>query len=373
MKIGISCWPTYGGSGVIAAELGMNLAQRGYEVHFITYAPPERLNLYQVGIYYHEVTVPDYPLFEYPPYSQALASKMANVAKDYHLDLIHSHYAIPHAASALLAKEILGGKLKVITTLHGTDITLVGSDPSFKPVVNYSIRRSDGVTAVSRYLQAEIYKVFTNERVVDVIYNFINPQDYKDLNPQVVRQRFAMKNEKLLVHISNFRPVKRISDVVKVFLYIHKELPVKLILIGNGPELPKAERMVRDAGVEDDVVCLGTISNVLNVISACDVLLLPSEVESFGLAALEAMGCGVPVVGSASGGLPEVVENGFSGFLVEVGDVKSMAEATLKLLTDENLRQRMGESARQRAFKLFNISDIVDQYEEIYHKVILAC
>ncbi|MBM3327535.1 MAG: N-acetyl-alpha-D-glucosaminyl L-malate synthase BshA [Calditrichaeota bacterium] len=371
MIIGISCWPTFGGSGVVAAELGMNLAERGHEVHFVTYAVPERLNLYQPGVHYHEVTVPDYPLFEYPPYSQALASKMAEVAQNYGLDILHAHYAIPHAASALLAREIAGGKLKVVTTLHGTDITLVGRDPSFMPVVRHSILRSNGVTAVSKYLRREICRAFTCDRTVEVIYNFIDPRDFKRLHTETVRQRFAPNGEKLLVHISNFRPVKRVPDIVEVFLRARREMPVRLILIGSGPELPKAERTLREAGAESDLIVLGTIHNVLTVIAACDAMLLPSDAESFGLSALEAMGCGVPVVGYQAGGLPEVIDDKVTGFLSLVGDIDALTQSTLQLLNDGKLRAQMGAAAKEIAFARFNITDMVDKYEDLYRSVMM--
>jgi len=369
MKIGISCYPTFGGSGVVASELGMGLAERGHEVHFITYAVPGRLNLYRPGVYYHEVSVPDYPLFEYPPYSLALASKMAEVGEREHLHIIHAHYAIPHAASALLARDMLNGKIKVITTLHGTDITLVGRDPSFLPITRHSIEKSDGVTAVSVFLRDEVCRTFTCEVDVKVIYNFIDPRDFERLNPAPVRQRFAPNGEKLLVHVSNFRPVKRITDVVEIFLQVRKTTPTKLVLVGAGPELAHAEQLARRGCADRDLVILGNTESVAEIVAACDVMLLPSETESFGLAALEAMACGVPVVATEVGGLPEVVDHGKTGFLFPVGDVSAMTAATLELLSDEKAHQKMGNAAREAANSQFPISKILDQYENLYRSV----
>jgi N-acetyl-alpha-D-glucosaminyl L-malate synthase BshA len=370
MKIGISCYPTFGGSGVVASELGMGLAERGHEVHFITYAVPGRLDLYRPGIYYHEVTVPDYPLFEYPPYSLALASKMAETASRVGLDLIHAHYAIPHAASALLARDMMNGRLKVVTTLHGTDITLVGRDPSFLPITRHSIEASDAVTAVSTFLKHEVCRTFTCDKAVEVIYNFIDPRDYTGLDSASVRSRFAQGDEKLLVHISNFRPVKRVLDVVDIFLRVRNEMPVKLLLIGAGPDLHLAEEAAHNAGAEDDLVVLGNLSSVAKVLMACDLLLLPSQTESFGLAALEAMACGVPVIATDVGGLPEVITNGETGYLCPVGDVNEMAGRALELLRDEGKRLAMGEKARRAALERFNIDMILDQYEGLYNWVL---
>ena len=370
MKIGISCYPTFGGSGVVASELGMGLAERGHEVHFITYAVPGRLNLYRPGVFYHEVSVPDYPLFEYPPYSLALASKMAEVGERENLHIIHAHYAIPHAASALLARDMLNGKVKVVTTLHGTDITLVGRDPSFLPITRHSIEKSDGVTAVSVFLRDEVCRTFTCEVDVKVIYNFIDPRDFERLNPAPVRQRFAPNGEKLLIHVSNFRPVKRIMDVVEVFLRVRKTMPTKLVLVGAGPELSHAEQLARRGGAERDLVILGNTESVAEIVSACDVMLLPSETESFGLAALEAMACGVPVVATEVGGLPEVVTHGETGFLFPIGDVLAMSEATVGLLNDAKAHKKMGDAAREAANSRFPIAKILDQYESLYRSVI---
>lgn len=370
MKIGISCYPTFGGSGVLASELGMGLAERGHEVHFITYAVPGRLDLRRPGIYYHEVSVPDYPLFEYPAYPLALASKMAEVADRQGLHIIHAHYAIPHAASAIMARSMLGGRPKVITTLHGTDITLVGRDPSFLPVVKYSMERSDAVTAVSVFLREEICRAFTCEIDCRVVYNFIDPRDYKRFVTEPFRSRFAPDGKKLLVHVSNFRPVKRVQDVVATFLKVREKVPTRLILIGAGPELPKAELMVREAGAEDDLVIFGNTENVPEIVAACDLMLLPSESESFGLAALEAMACSVPVIATDTGGIPEVIDSWQNGVLAPIGDTDVMASAAIKLLSDDALRKKLGAAARKTAFERFPISSALDQYEEIYREVI---
>ncbi|MBM3328444.1 MAG: N-acetyl-alpha-D-glucosaminyl L-malate synthase BshA [Calditrichaeota bacterium] len=370
MRIGISCWPTFGGSGVVASELGMGLAERGHEVHFITYAVPGRLNLTQPGIHYHQVSIPDYPLFEYPPHSQALASMMAEVAGESGLQLIHAHYAIPHAASALLAKAITGGRLKVVNTLHGTDITLVGRSPAFMPVVKYAIAHSDGVTAVSEFLRMEVCRTFDCDREIAVIANFVDPRDYEHLSPDPVRRRFAPGGERLLVHVSNFRPVKRIEDVVTVFLKVREQIPVKLILIGNGPELPAAVQRIRESGSVDDLHLLGNIAQVERVVAATDLMLLPSDAESFGLAALEAMACGVPVIGCRAGGLPEVIDDGLTGVLTEVGDTEAMSKAALDLLFNEERRRGMGHQARRAAFERFDRDTILDRYEALYRQVL---
>ena len=348
----------------------MGLAERGHEVHFITYAVPGRLDLYRPGIFYHEVSVPDYPLFEYPPYSLALASKMAETAKRVGLDLIHAHYAIPHAASALLARDMTGGRLKVITTLHGTDITLVGRDPSFMPITLHSIEASDAVTAVSSFLKDEVCRTFTCDKPVEVIYNFIDPRDYANLNPEPVRSRFAPNGEKLLIHISNFRPVKRVQDVVDIFLNVRRKMPAKLLLVGSGPELILAEQAIHRAGADDDLIVLGLVESVARVLSACDLFLLPSATESFGLSALEAMACKVPVIASNVGGLPEVIEDGVTGRLLPVGDVGAMSQAALDLLGDDQARRKMGRAARQAALTRFDINIMLDRYEELYKWVI---
>ena len=349
----------------------MGLAERGHEVHFITYDIPGRLNVYRPGIHFHEVTVPDYPLFEYPPYPLALTSKMAEVAEREGLQLIHAHYAIPHAASAIMARDMLGrDRLRVVTTLHGTDITLVGRDPSFMPVTKYSIEHSDAVSAVSVFLCDEICRTFTCDIPIAVIYNFIDPRDFQNLKGQEMRRLLAPDGEKLLAHVSNYRKVKRVPDVVQTFLKVREQMPAKLVLVGSGPELPAAEIQAREAGADRDLILLGNRERVLDIIAASDLLLLPSESESFGLVALEAMACGVPPIAANTGGLPEVVTDGQTGFLLPVGDVDGMAEKALLLLRDEQRRQEMGMKGRAAAEERFNIATMLDAYEELYRKAL---
>ncbi|MCF7810938.1 N-acetyl-alpha-D-glucosaminyl L-malate synthase BshA [bacterium] len=367
MKIGISCYPTFGGSGLIASELGVGLAERGHEVHFITYASPGRLNIQVSGIFFHEVSVPDYPLFEYPPYSLALASKIAECVEKHGIELIHAHYAIPHTASALLARDIVGkDKLKVVTTLHGTDITLVGSDPSFLPVTKYSIERSDAVSVVSMFLKDEIDRVFSCRNDIKVIHNFINPLDYQCKDRESLHAIFAPKDEKILIHVSNFRKVKRIQDVIKIFIGVRKLMKTRLILIGDGPELNAAIESVKGENAYEDLIVLGSRDSVEEIIGSADLLLLPSETESFGMAALEAMAAGVPPLASNVGGLPEVIDDGITGCLTTVGDVDEMIRRAIELLSDENKRRQMGENARGAAFNKFNINTALDEYEDLY-------
>lgn len=367
MKIGITCYPTFGGSGVVASELGMGLAERGHEVHFITYAVPGRLNVYKERIFFDQVSVPEYPLFEYPPYSLALASHIAECTERVGLDLIHAHYAIPHAASALMAREMVGSQLKVITTLHGTDITLVGRDASFMPVTRNAIEKSDAVTAVSMFLNDEVCCIFTCCRKIEVIYNSIDPRVYSGIDGERLRRRYAPGGEKLLVHVSNFRPVKRAMDVFDVFFRIHEKMPARLMLIGSGPDLNKMESMAVDKGVERDLVILGNLENVTDVVAAADIMLLPSQTESFGLAALEGMACCTPVIATDTGGLPEVIEHGVTGYLAPVGDTERMADYAIKLLRNTEALERMGKTAQSVAFERFNLESMLDRYEELYH------
>jgi len=366
VKIGISCYPTFGGSGVIASELGMGLAERGHEVHFITYAVPGRLKIDRPGIHFHQVSVPDYPLFEYSPYSLALASKMADVAERVGLDLIHAHYAIPHAIGALLARDIVGGNLKVITTLHGTDITLVGRDPSFMPIIKYTIERSDALSAVSIFLRDDICRTFNCEKPIKLIYNFIDPRDFEDRDSRAERIRYTPDGEKLLIHVSNFRKVKRINDVIEIFLRLREKIRTKLILVGTGPELEPAVQRVEKAGAEGDLIALGNRETVNEIICSTDLLLLPSETESFGMAALEAMACGVPPIVTDCGGLPEVVDDGVTGCISPVGDVDDMVNKARELLLNEDARTEMGRRAREVAFKKFNLNLALDLYEDLY-------
>lgn len=371
MRIGITCYPTYGGSGIVAAELGKELADRGHEVHFISYAPPLRVNRDVSRIHFHEVEVTTYPLFDHPPYALALATKMAEVAESHHLDLLHCHYAIPHSVSAFLAKSMLAPRrLPVVTTLHGTDITLVGADRSYLPITRFSIDQSDGVTAVSRYLREATERVIGTRRGIEVIYNFVNCDKYKPTANRDLRSRFAGKNEKILIHVSNFRAVKRPSDVVEIFARVRRCIPASLLMVGDGPERSNAEWRARSHGLEDKVHFLGKQDNIEELIGISDLLLLPSENESFGLVALEAMACEVPVVASRVGGIPEVITDGVEGFLAEPGDVETMAERALQVLGEDSLRREMGRHARRTAHARFCASKIIPAYEDFYLRVL---
>lgn len=371
MKIGIVCYPTFGGSGVVATELGKALAKEGHKVHFITYTQPVRLDFFNENVFYHEVTIPSYPLFQSPPYELALASKMVNVVRYEKLDLLHVHYAIPHASAAYMAKQILktyGIHIPVVTTLHGTDITLVGKDASFEPVVTFSINESDGVTAVSADLRSDTYKQFEITREIEVIPNFIDLERFRRQKKEHFRTAIAPQNEKLLIHTSNFRKVKRIEDVVKVFATVHEHMPSKLLLVGDGPERAQIEKMCRQMGICDDVRFLGKLDAVEEVLSICDLFLMPSEKESFGLAALEAMACEVPVISSDAGGIPELNIHGVSGFLSPVGDVEDMVKNALYILDDAHLPVFKAQ-ALARA-KEFDVTAILPKYEAYYYKII---
>jgi L-malate glycosyltransferase len=373
MKIGIVCYPTFGGSGVVATELGKALAQEGHKIHFITYSQPSRLDFLNENLFYHEVEFRSYPLFEYPPYELALASKMVSVVKNEKLDLLHVHYAIPHASAAYMAKQILksqGIYIPVVTTLHGTDITLVGRDASYEPVVTFSINESDGVTAVSKDLKKETFEHFKITNDIEVIPNFIDLEKFKKQKKDHFKKAICPNDEALIVHTSNFRKVKRIGDVVKVFYNIHKEIPAKLLMIGDGPERSHAEAECRELGIADDVRFLGKLEAVEEVLSVADLFLLPSEKESFGLAALEAMACEVPIVSSNTGGIPELNVHGVTGFLSNVGDVEDMTSKSL-LILDKNNLPRFKENALNRA-KEFDITRILPQYEAYYNKVLTA-
>jgi N-acetyl-alpha-D-glucosaminyl L-malate synthase BshA len=377
MKIGITCYPTYGGSGVVATELGLELAQRGHDIHFISYAPPIRLRGSEPNIHYHEVEVSRYPLFDYPPYDLALATRMAEVAQLYDLDLLHVHYAIPHSVSALLARQMLaegprGRRLPFVTTLHGTDITLVGLDRSYLPITRYSIEQSDGVTAISNYLRDRTVRVFDVKNKIELIYNSVNCDVYCR-NPELaaeVRKEYAPGGEKLLVHLSNFRPVKRLTDVIEIFDRVRKQVPSKLMLIGDGPDRSVAEWLAVQKGIHEDVLFLGKQDQVQEKLAAADIMLMPSELESFGLAALEAMACEVVPIVTRVGGVPEVVEHGVSGYLADVGDVDTMARFAVELLKDESRLREMGKQARVAAKSRFCSSKIVPQYEEFYRRVL---
>jgi N-acetyl-alpha-D-glucosaminyl L-malate synthase BshA len=370
VRIGITCYPTYGGSGVVATELGKELAVRGHDIHFISYALPIRLTVTD-RILFHEVEVLSYPLFEYPPYDLVLATKMAEVTARYNLDILHVHYAIPHSISAYLAKMMLPDrKTPFVTTLHGTDITLVGNDRSYLPITRFGIEQSDAVTAVSQYLMQRTVDEFQIKRPISVIPNFVNCDIYSRATEGSLRQKYANINESIFIHISNFRPVKRIEDVIAVFARVRKECPAKLMLVGDGPERPKAEWLAETQGVSKDVLFMGKQSDMAPLLSIADVLLLPSENESFGLVALEAMACEVPVIATRIGGLPEVVEHEEDGFLLGLGDVAGMAEAGLKLVRNPDLRNEMGKTARKHALRDYCSTKIVRHYEQLYLQTI---
>ena len=373
MKIGITCYPTYGGSGVVATELGKNLAERDHEIHFISSSLPFRLSHVAGNIFFHEVNVQSYPLFESPPYTLSLTSKMVDIAKHAGLDVLHVHYAIPHATSAVMARQILAGEgisLPIVTTLHGTDITLIGQDPSFAPVVTWSINQSDGVTAVSNYLRQETYDHFDVTNGIEVIPNFIDTDRFYHQNKEHFKQALCPNGEKVIVHVSNFRPVKNTKQVVEIFHRLQEDTPdVKLLLVGDGPERVPTERKARELGVFDDIRFLGKQDPIEEILSIADVFLMPSDSETFGLAALEAMACGVPTVVSDVGGLPELVEDDETGYLCPVDDVDAFTDRTRALLTDEALHSRMAAAARSRAVDTFDIDHVVPMYEQYYETV----
>lgn len=372
MKIGIVCYPTYGGSGVLATELGLGLARKGHQVHFITYRQPARLNPFQENVFYHEVSQSDYPLFEYAPYDTTLTSKLVDVVRNEKLELLHVHYAIPHATVAYLAKKILlteGRYVPVITTLHGTDITLVGNNPAFSPVVEFSINKSDGVTAVSESLKQQTYDSFKIEKDIKVIYNFIDFNRFRKVNKDHFKKAIAPEGEKILVHVSNFRKVKRIEDVIRTFQKVYEKVPCKLLLVGDGPERNRMEEICRQIGLCHEIRFLGRQEMVEEVLAISDLFIMPSESESFGLAALEAMACQVPVISSNAGGLPEVNVENKTGFLSDVGDVDSLAQSTLKLLTDDAKLAEFRKNALAHA-QQFSLDNILPQYENYYEEIL---
>ena len=376
MRIGITCYPTYGGSGVVATELGLELAERGHEIHFISYAQPIRLTNPHPNIHYHEVEVSRYPLFDYPPYDLALATRMAEVSELYDLELLHVHYAIPHSVSALLARQMLaakprGRKLPFVTTLHGTDITLVGLDRSYLPITRFSIEQSDGVTAVSQYLRERTLRELDVRNNIEVIYNFVNCDVYCRCQKNgKTREEYAPNGERILVHLSNFRPVKRVTDTIEIFDVVRKQIPSKLLMIGDGPDRSRAEWLAVQKGLHEDVLFLGKQEQVQDKLGIADIMLLPSELESFGLAALEAMACEVVPIATRVGGLPEVIEHGKSGYLADVGDVQAMAGYALDLLRDETNLRAIGKASRASAQSRFCSSKIIPQYEEFYRRVL---
>jgi L-malate glycosyltransferase len=371
MKIGITCYPTYGGSGVVATELGIELAARGHDIHFISYAVPVRMTAVSERLHFHEVEMMSYPLFDHPPYTLALASMMRNVAVNESLDLLHVHYAIPHSVSAHLARAMVAPqRLPYVTTLHGTDVTLVGADRSYLPITKFSIEESDGVTAISEYLRQVTINEFDVRRPIEMIPNFVNCDVFQPADGDCRRDEFARDDEKILIHLSNFRPVKRVPDVIEIFDIVRKEIPAKLLMIGDGPERTTAEWLVRKKGLSRDVTFLGKQNQVHSILNCADVLLLPSELESFGLAALEGMASGVPAVCSKVGGIPEVLTDGVEGYLVPPGDVKTMAARALEILTSPGRREQMGKAARARAISQFCTTKIIPLYENLYQRVL---
>lgn len=365
MRIGMVCYPTYGGSGVVATELGKALAARGHMIHFISYAMPMRLDEYVGNVYYHEVEMASYPLFEFPLYTPALASKIVEVARFEKLDLIHVHYAIPHAISAFLAREVLNKHLTFITTLHGTDITLVGLEPSYLPIMKFSIEKSDGVTAVSRFLREKTLTNYGISKDIRVIPNFVDTGKYQRVRCDDIRARFAPRGEKVVIHVSNFRLVKRVPDVIRVFGEIRKKVSSKLLLVGDGPDRSASEHLARELGLQDDVRFLGKQQELVSLLSASDLMLMPSQSESFGLSALEAMACEVPVISSSVGGLPELQVHGETGYIAEIGDVDRMARYAIELLTNETKHALFRAASRRRALE-FDEKKVVGLYEEFY-------
>ena len=371
MNIGMVCFPTYGGSGVVATELGIALAKKGHKVHFMSYSQPFRLNIFNENLFYHEFSVNDYPLFEYQPYESVLASKIVDVAMYQNLDVLHVHYAIPHASVAYMAQQILKSKkinLPYVTTLHGTDITLVGRDPAFEPVIRFSLNNSNAITSVSESLRIDTLQTFKIDNKITVVPNFINLNEYTAHRDHCIKSKYAPNGEKLLIHVSNFRKVKRVEDVLRVFDKVRKEIPAKLILVGDGPERPAIEALCRQLNTCNDIINLGKITDPKDVLSIGDLFILPSETESFGLAALEAMAMKVPVISTNGGGLPEVNINGKTGFLSDVGDVDDMAANAIKLLKDEKLLNEFKKNAFDQA-KKFDVEIVLPQYEKIYSQL----
>ena len=371
MRVGITCYPTYGGSGIVATELGLELANRGHDVHFITYANPIRLDPGSPRIHYHEVEVSNYPLFQYPPYCLALASRMAEIAECYSLDLLHVHYAIPHSISALLAQQMLAPvrRLPFITTLHGTDITLVGSDRSYFPITKFSIEQSDGITGISEFIRLRTAEVFGVTDRIQVIPNFVNVETYRPDAEKEGARRLVPHREKLLIHLSNFRPVKRVLDCIHILARVRKAVPAYLLMVGDGPDCGPAEALARELGVQDHVSFLGKQNHVERLIPLAHALLMPSELETFGLAALEAMACGVPPVATNAGGVPELISHGVDGFMEPVGDIEAQSARVIQLLADDRVHQRMAAAARRTAVTRFSTERIIPEYERYYETI----
>lgn len=371
LKIGITCYPSVGGSGVVGTELGKLLAERGHEIHFITSGLPFRLNKVYPNIYFHEVTVNQYSVFQYPPYDLALASKMAEVAQREKLDILHVHYAIPHAICAYLAKQMIGENIKIVTTLHGTDITILGSDPSLNNLIRFGIEQSDVVTAVSHSLIEETYDLISTQKEIETVYNFIDERVYFQRDMSQLRKEYGIQeDEKVLIHISNFRKVKRVHDVVKSFALIVKQVKAKLLLVGDGPEFCTIVQLVKQLGIEDRVLFLGKQDNVAELLAMSDLMLLLSEKESFGLVLLEAMACGVPCIGTRTGGIPEVIQHGETGYMCEIGDTEGIAQQALSLLQDDALHRKMAQRSMQVVNEQFSSEEIVSQYEAIYYDIL---
>jgi N-acetyl-alpha-D-glucosaminyl L-malate synthase BshA len=373
MRIGITCWPTFGGSGAVATELGHALAGRGHEVHFICYAPPFRLDRTRPNVHFHEVEVSTYPLFRYPPYDLALASRMLEVMRERRLDVLHVHYAIPHAISAYLAREMSPDvRSAIVTTLHGTDITIVGSERAYVEVTRFGLKKSDAVTAVSEFLCEETGRVFGDccaGSGIRVLPNFVDPEVFRPATSDAVRRTLAPEGWRVVTHMSNMRPVKRVRDVVHAFALMRREIEVRLVLVGDGPDLPEALDLAEELGVREDVVALGRREDAADLLGASDLYFLPTDYESFGLSALEALACEVPVIGAARGGLPEVVDHGRSGFLCEVGDRECMAAHALELLRDEERRRAFGREGRRRSIERYSTEAIVGRYESLYREL----
>jgi len=372
VKIGITCYPTYGGSGVVATELGKALASRGHQIHFISYALPARLDNFVGDVFYHEVEMSQYPLFDFPLYTDSLASKMVDVAKYHDLDILHVHYAIPHATSAFIAKQILAPTkdIKVITTLHGTDVTLVGLEPSFLPLVKFSIEQSDYVTSVSKFLEMKTHTMYNTDKEIQVIPNFVDTERFKRRKDCQFQSRIAPNDEKVLVHVSNFRNVKRVPDVIRIFDIARKNIPCKLVLVGDGPDRSESENLARELGIYEEVRFLGKQTLLPEILSASDLMLMPSQSESFGLSALEAMACSVPVIASSAGGLPELIVHGETGYIAELGDVQRMARYAVDLLSDERKWELFSQNSRRRAVEKFDVNSIVPLYEKLYQEAL---
>ncbi|MFD1777354.1 N-acetyl-alpha-D-glucosaminyl L-malate synthase BshA [Fredinandcohnia salidurans] len=371
LKIGITCYPSVGGSGIVATELGKLLAEKGHEIHFISSSLPFRLNKIYTNIYFHEVEVNQYSVFKYPPYDLALASKMAEVTKRENLDLLHVHYAIPHAACAFLAKQMVGGDVKIVTTLHGTDITVLGYDPSLTELIRFGIEQSDAVTAVSQSLVEQTYELIEPKKEIKTIYNFVDEKIYYKRNVNDLRSQYGIEeDERVIIHVSNFRKVKRVPDVIRAFDLVQKEVKSKLLLVGDGPELTTACKLMNELGLDDKVLLLGKQENLAELYSISDLKLLLSEKESFGLVLIEAMACGVPTIGTNVGGIPEVIEDGIDGYICELGDIKDIANKAINLLSDIELHQKMSNQAIKSVQQKFNSERIVNNYEDLYYSIL---